>query len=109
MPVMLGASGTWFADFALHSAASCTRAITSSCGESSAILIFGSIGARSRITKATSASGCAAAGASVIVSPPADSASMRCGLNGGILAERSDTASDRLPATRTKGRTRTIS
>ena len=37
------------------------------------------------------------------------SASRRCGLKGGILAERSDTVSDRLPAMRTNGRTRTTS
>ncbi len=68
------------------------------------------IGAMSRITKATSASG-SAAGASSDAEPPpgADSASRRCGLNGGILAERSETVSDKLPAMRTNGRTRTTS
>ena len=37
------------------------------------------------------------------------SASIRCGLKRGMLADRSETDSDRLPATRTNGRTRTIS
>ena len=49
------------------------------------------MGGRSRMTKATSASGSAAGGSSAVAVPPpgADSASRRCGLNGGILAERS--------------------
>ena len=68
------------------------------------------IGAMSRITKATSASGSAAGASSDAVAPPgADSASSRCGLNGGIFAERSETVSERLPAMRTNGRTRTTS
>src|SRR5262249_56895339 len=37
------------------------------------------------------------------------SASRRCGLKGGMFAERSETVSDRLPAMRTNGRTRTTS
>ena len=68
------------------------------------------IGAMSRITKATSASGSAAGVSSDAVAPPgADSASSLCGLNGGIFAERSETVSERLPAMRTNGRTRTTS
>ena len=111
MPVMLAAIGKFLEAFSLHSAASRTRSMTSSLGVSTAILSFGKIGARSRITKATSASGSAAGASSApAVAPPgADSAKRRCGLNGGMLAERSETVSDRLPAMRTKGRTRTTS
>ena len=109
MPVMPGAAsrtpGLW-----LHSAAARTRASTSSRDEVKAVFSLGSTGARSRMTKATSASGCASGGASDAVPlPGADSASSFCGLNAGMLADASGAASERLPATRTKGRTRTIS
>ncbi len=63
---MLAATGSCLAAFSLHSAASRTRSRTSSFGVSTAILSFGNIGDRSRITKATSASG-SAAGASLAV------------------------------------------
>jgi len=57
-----------------------------------------------------SASGSAAGVSPDAVAPPGvDSASSLCGLNGGIFAERSETVSERLPAMRTKGRTRTTS
>src|SRR6202035_3604909 len=53
---------------------------------------------KSQVTKETSASGSAAG---VCSSPATASDRSFCGLNGGILAERSDTVSDRLPETRT--------
>src|ERR1700732_2692254 len=53
---------------------------------------------KSQVTKETSASGSAAG---VCSSPATASDKSFCGLNGGILAERSDTVSDRLPVTRT--------
>ena len=60
----------------------------------------------------TSASGSASAASSALATaaaPPSDWVSIFCGLNGGMLAESCDTESDRLPATRMNGRTRTIS
>ena len=91
-------------------AASRTPMITSSIGSTAASLARGSTGARSRVTKDTSASG-SAPGSSVAAAPPgaSASASIFCGLNGGMLAESSVSDSDRLPATRTNGRTRTSS
>ena len=105
-------------------AASRTRVMTSSSGNSVDALTFGSRepssqvagvtllrtagAAKSHVTKETSASGAAAA-AGESSSPEIVSARSFCGLNGGILAERSDTVSERLPETRTYGRTRTTS
>ncbi len=106
MPVM-SPIGMWLAAFAAQAAASRTRAITSSRGVVSLTLALAIIAVRSRITNETSASGSASAW--VALPPGADSASRRCGLNGGILAMRLETPSDRLPPTRTKGRTRTTS
>ena len=57
----------------------------------------------------TSASGSAPAASCALTGSPSDRAAIFCALNAGMLAESSDTESDRLPATRTKGRTRTIS
>src|SRR5271156_6093118 len=53
---------------------------------------------KSQVTKDTSASGSAAG---VCSSPATASDKSFCGLNGGMLAERSDAVSDRLPVTRT--------
>ena len=96
-------------------ATSRTRVSTSSSGNSVEFLTFGNSELRSQtagvtllargaeptksqVTKDTSASGSAAG---VCSSPATASARSFCGLNGGMLAERSDTVSDRLPETRT--------
>ena len=100
--------GTCLSAFSLHSAASRTRLTISSLGVTSEIFNFGNSGDRSRIVKATSASG-SAAGASSGVALGSASASMRCGLNGGSPAVRSVADSARLAPTRTNGRTRTTS
>ena len=63
-------------------------------------------GAKSQVTKDTSASGSAAGVSSALATPSVRSF---CGLNGGMLAESSETDSARLPETRTKGRMRTSS
>ena len=60
------------------------------------------IGTRSQVTKETSASGSPPRGASSAFATP--SARSFCGLNGGMLAESSETVSERLPETRTKER-----
>src|SRR5258708_38836569 len=52
---------------------------------------------KSQVTKETSASGSAAG---VCSSPATASARSFCGLNGGVLAGRSDTVNERLPVTR---------
>ena len=57
----------------------------------------------------TSASGSAPAAPSALTGSPSDLARTFCALKAGMLAESSDTESDRLPATRMNGRTRTIS
>src|ERR1700726_1053468 len=62
------------------------------------LLARGAAATKSQVTKDTSASGSAAG---VCSSPATASASSFCGLNGGVLADRSDTASDKLPETRT--------
>src|ERR1700722_4748016 len=62
------------------------------------LLARGAEPTRSQVTKDTSASGSAAGVGS---SPATASDNSFCGLNGGMLAERSDTLSDRLPETRT--------
>ena len=64
---------------------------------------------RSRVKNETSASGSALAASWALAGRPSALASIFCALNGGMLAESSDTESDRFPATRMKGRTRTIS
>jgi hypothetical protein len=103
-------------------ATSRTRATTSSSGKNvegltrgsnelrshtAASLAFGAGGRKSQVTKETSASGSAAGGASSTLATP--SVNSFCGLNGGMLAETSETDSDRLPETRTKDRVRTKS
>src|SRR3984885_11270501 len=70
-------------------------------------LFFGPAPTRSQVTNDTSASGSAAAGASSELATP--SVKSFCGLNGGMLAESSDKASERLPEMRTKLRVRTSS
>jgi hypothetical protein len=58
------------------------------------------------VTAASVSSGASSA----LIAPEVDSASsIFCGLKAGMLAESSEVESDRLPATRTKWRTRTIS
>src|SRR5439155_256027 len=64
---------------------------------------------RSRVKNETSASGSAPASAPELLAMPADWASIFCALKAGMFADSSETVSDRLPATRMKGRTRTIS
>src|ERR1700686_925791 len=95
-------------------ATSRTRVSTSSSGNNVEFLTFGNSELRSQtagvilprdaeptksqVTKDTSASGSAAG---VCSSPATAAAKSFCGLNGGMLADRSDTVSDRLPVTRT--------
>ena len=94
----------------VHAAASRTRAITSSRGTAAAIFARGRTLARSRVTKETSASGSAPGDSSAATALPRPlSISRRAGLNFGTLAESSEVVSDRFEATRTNGRTRTIS
>src|ERR1700722_120632 len=104
-------------------ATSRTRVMTSSSGscvdgltfESSELrsqtaeltLLLGAGARRSQVTKETSASGSAAVGASSEFATP--SVKSFCGLNGGILADNSESDSERLPATRMKERVRTSS
>ena len=103
-------------------ATSRTRAMTSSSGNSVDDFTFGNselmsqtagvtlplaaAGTKSQVTKETSASGSAAGASSALATPSVRSF---CGLNGGMLAESSETDSARLPETRTKGRVRTSS
>src|ERR1700739_1849621 len=93
--------------------ASRTRIRTSSSAITAATLALGRIGARSLVTKETSASGSAASvllGSSAAAGEGAPtSLSMRCALNGGILALRSLVVIDKLPEIRMKGRTRMTS
>ncbi len=92
-------------------AASRTRPSTSSSGSTAAIFARGSTVARSRVKNETSASGSvpAPAPSSAAAMAASDCASIFCALKAGRPAESSDTESERLPATRTNGRTRTIS
>ena len=94
----------------VQAATSRTCAITSSRGTAAAIFARGSMPARSRVTKETSASGSAPGVSSAATALPRPlSISRRAGLNFGTLAESSEVVSDRFEATRTNGRTRTIS
>ena len=90
-------------------AASRTRARISSSGAAAASFARGRTVVRSRVKNETSASGSAPASAPELLAMPADWASIFCALKAGMFADSSETVSDRLPATRMKGRTRTIS
>src|SRR5260370_28300471 len=96
-------------------ATSRTRVSTASSGNAAEVLTFGNSELRSQtagvtllargaeatksqVTKDTSASGSAAG---VCSSPATASDKSFCGLNGGMLAGRADSVSDRLPETRT--------
>ena len=74
-----------------------------------AIFARGSTDARSRCTNETSASGSAAFAVSAPGCGVSASASIFCGLNGGMPADNSVTAIARFEDTRTNGRTRTTS
>src|SRR4029077_19482850 len=90
--VSTSSSGNWveFFTFGNSELRSQTAGVT--------LLLRGGEPTKSQVTKDTSASGSAAG----VCSPPATaSAKSFCGLNGGMLAARSDTVSDRLPETRT--------
>ena len=89
-------------------AASRTRLITSSTATVAVTRTRGSSPARSRVTNDTSASGSGPAD-SLFAPLVSLSASMRCGLNGGILADSSEVESDRLVSTFTSMRLRTTS
>ena len=86
----------------VHSAASRTRAITSSSGTAAATFTRGSTLARSRVTKETSASGSAPGVSSAGTALPRPlSISRRAGLNFGTFEESSESESERFEATRT--------
>ena len=75
----------------VHSAASRTRAITSSSGTAAATFTRGSTLARSRVTKETSASGSAPGVSSAGTALPRPlSMSSRAGLNFGMFADSSE-------------------
>src|ERR1043166_7062774 len=104
-----GAIGARFAAAPDQLAASRTRVMTSSSGWTAAILAFGSAAPRSRVKNVTAASVSSGALSAMAAPGAASAISIFCGLKGGMLADSSEVESDRLPATRTKLRTRTIS